>query len=178
MQQSIPTRFHLLDPSDCAAPVPALPPSARIPTWSAAMSVRHPLLDEQHIMLLELGRSVLRDIERQPPASDADLRIALLDVQTVARRHVACEEAVLAASGAPDWQEHRIEHRAELERLQSLCEPAADRPLNRFAVAACLVDWMSRHVREFDLPQAAYLRDRAASTYDRAQAPTSVSVTG
>lgn len=135
------------------------------------MSVRHPLLDEQHITLLELGRSVLRDIERQPPASDADLRIALLDVQTVARRHVACEEAVLAASGAPDWEEHRLEHRAELERLQALCEPAPDRPLHRSAVAACLVDWMSRHVRQFDLPQAAYLRDRAAGAGDHAQDP-------
>lgn len=130
-------------------------PSVRIPKWSAALSVCNPLLDEQHITLLELARGVLRDIERQPPASDADLRIALRDIHSLACRHVAQEEVALLARGSPDLDEYRLDNQVALERLTALHQGGPGCGMNRRAVADFLVEWMTRHLTGADLSPSA-----------------------
>lgn len=136
------------------------PANACIPVWSPDLSVGNAKLDEQHITLLELGRHLIAEFEAGPTASE-DLAALLQDILTLANRHDAAEEELLAANDCPTLAEHRAEHRSKQARLEELMQQAVDGSLNRALATQLIIDWMSHHLSESDWPVRDYLKQKA-----------------
>lgn len=130
-----------------------------IPVWSPDLSVGNAKLDEQHITLLELGRHLLAEFEAGP-ASSADIAALLQDILTLAARHDAAEEELLAANGCPSLAEHQAEHRAKHARLTELMRQAAAGKLNKTEAAKVIADWMGHHLTGSDWPVREYLKHK------------------
>ncbi len=132
-------------------------PGDPIPVWSTDLCVSNAALDEQHITLLELGRSLLLHLERKTPA-DEDIHLALQDLISVARRHCALEEEVLQSHGCPDLPRHQAAHAQSLTLLEQLLQDAQHGRLDRGTLRHVVTDWMVHHLRDLDLPARAWLQ--------------------
>ncbi|AMO22427.1 hypothetical protein GCM10027034_27830 [Ramlibacter solisilvae] len=132
--------------------MPVVPTANR--AWHAGLSVGNALLDKQHIVLFELVRS-LRDA--QDNLDDHAFNRALCDLLTLAQRHCAAEEHLLALNGYEWLEQHREEHLAGLDRIQSICLRRARGDLGRESACTAVAAWLEAHLVEMDLPARAYL---------------------
>jgi len=127
-----------------------------LPHWSPALSVGNAKLDEQHIVLLEMGRNLLDGLVELPAALPRIL-IELEDLLLASLEHDAAEEHILAANGCPTLSDHRLSHTANRHRLERLLDAARQGDLDVAALRQAIQGWMHHHVNEYDLPVKAYM---------------------
>lgn len=120
-------------------------------------SVDNPVLDRQHLLLIGLARSLAQDA----PDLDRDAVLgAGRSIVSLAERHCAAEEDFLLRNGYEWLEQHRQEHLAGLDRLQSLLARAGAGALPCEQFVTALGDWLERHLADMDLPAREYLARR------------------
>lgn len=134
-------------------------PEATIPEWRHELSVGNAALDEQHIELLEMGRSMLHFFRERPSRND-QIRQMLLDIVRLSERHDAMEEAVLRKNQCPSLAEHRAAHETARAALKNLLSSADQGIFDQDLAAEALSNWMSHHTGDFDLRVKEYLKRR------------------
>jgi len=118
-------------------------------TWSAAMSVGLPELDEDHRVLIRIINQLADNATAEDPV--AVLRQCLYSLLRYAEFHFAREEKVMTACDYPALSHHKEEHRAFTGHMQSLAKaldedeapPAevVDEDLLHY-----LKDWLNHHI--------------------------------
>jgi hemerythrin-like metal-binding protein len=128
-----------------------------IPIWHPGFCVRNPELDAQHIVLLELGRELLRVIELVSNG-DEHLLVLLRDIAEVARQHHEDEDEVLAANACPTRTSIAAAHAAAQEMLDGMIADVLQKSADLGVIAQQISGWMHIHIHETDMPVRAFLR--------------------
>lgn len=132
-----------------------MPQGDRVPVWHPGLSVGNALLDKQHILLMELARSLADDAAGLGAPS---LQAGVEDILQLAERHCAAEEHQLALNGYEWVEQHREEHAAGLHRIRSVLAQSGAGAFSNAAVCATVVEWLADHLSDMDLPARGYLR--------------------
>lgn len=128
-----------------------------IQDWTHRLSVGNAKLDEQHITLLELGRSLLRSLEQVQTRND-QIQILLKDFVGLSSEHDAFEEKILQENGCTTWSEHKLAHEAARDVLAALLSDTSNNTLDKAILARVIIGWMDHHICENDLPVKEYMR--------------------
>jgi hemerythrin len=139
----------------------AIPIVSSIPKWLPIATVGNPKLDEQHIVLLELGRNLLVSLETDS-ANSLTIRDILLDIVNQFQRHILLEEQTLEANACPTLEEHRLEHQKSMASFSRLLLDASQGLCERSTVVEVINEWMTHHIFENDLPVTQYLGFQSA----------------
>ncbi|RZI76836.1 MAG: hemerythrin [Pseudomonas sp.] len=112
--------------------------------WSDAMSLGHPLIDDEHQHLVAL-------IARLQEAANEDLATALEAVLDAAEAHFSAENDLMTATSFPPRDCHIKEHEAVLGSLRGVARRLArgEREVVR-RLAAELAMWLPAHVQHLD----------------------------
>ena len=117
--------------------------------WTEMMSVGVPELDGDHRQLIrvinQLGASYDDEARR------TSVRQSLFALRRYAEFHFAREEKVMAVCGYPGIEEHRVEHRDFVTRIQDLNRRFDDDPDRATEVVnetlmTFLKDWLNHHI--------------------------------
>lgn len=116
-----------------------------IPRWSPSMSVRDPVLDAQHIELLELCRTIQDMVQNGWNKSDLCLRW-LEEISHQLREHDRLEASKLEAGGTELPQQLRINRAIAQQQLEELtvAAPWHDTPHAKFHQLLC--GWIPYHL--------------------------------
>jgi hemerythrin-like metal-binding protein len=128
-----------------------------LPIWTSDLCVRNPALDAQHIILLEIGRELLRAIECSSNCEE-HLLVLLRDIAAVTRRHHVMEEAVLEANGCPTIDSIASAHSAAQAMLERTIADVHHGDADPSVLALQISDWMYVHIHETDMPVREFLR--------------------
>ncbi len=118
-------------------------------TWTSAMSVGVPELDEDHRVLIRIINQLADSRESGDPA--AILRQCLYSLLRYAEFHFAREEKVMAACDFPGFTHHKEEHRAFTAHMKDLAEaldhdePPVAEIVNQ-DLLYYLKDWLNHHI--------------------------------
>jgi hemerythrin-like metal-binding protein len=118
-------------------------------TWTSAMSVGLPELDEDHRVLIRIINQLAESEKNEDHA--AILRQSLYSLLRYAEFHFAREEKVLAACEFPGMTHHKGEHRAFTAHMRKLAEAMDEGELavaeivNR-DLLTYLRDWLNHHI--------------------------------
>ncbi|MCF8167245.1 MAG: hypothetical protein K9J77_01350, partial [Rhodoferax sp.] len=74
-------------------------------------------------------------------------------------QHNALEESILKRNACPTLREHQAIHQVSLSKLQALLQDIGAGKGDARALSQVIVDWMSHHIFEHDLPSKAYMKD-------------------
>jgi hemerythrin-like metal-binding protein len=120
------------------------PMTSQSMAWSDAMSLGHPLIDDDHQHLVAL-------ISRLQESSNKDLVAALEAVLDAAETHFSAENDLMTATGFPPRDCHIKEHEAVLGSLRGVARRLAqgDREVVR-RLSAELAMWLPAHVQHLD----------------------------
>jgi hemerythrin-like metal-binding protein len=118
-------------------------------TWTSAMSVGLPELDEDHRVLIRIINQLAESKKNEDHAEI--LRQSLYSLLRYAEFHFAREEKVLAACEFPGMNHHKGEHRAFTEHMRKLAEALDDGELPAAEVVSqelltYLKDWLNHHI--------------------------------
>ena len=133
-----------------------------IPVWAHGLSVGNPTLDAEHILLLELGRTLL-ELLHEDPVNPEQVLAYLEDIARTAAAHEAAEERILEANRCPTLEAHREDHRRSRATLAGLLRDAANGALHPETTTRLISEWMGHHVVETDLPVRQYLTRPASA---------------
>jgi len=118
-------------------------------TWTSAMSVGVPELDEDHRVLFR----IINQLAESKAKDDRSgiLRQSLYSLLRYAEFHFAREEKVLTACDFPGMTHHKQEHRAFTGRMQELAKSLDDDELPATEVVSeelltYLKDWLNHHI--------------------------------
>jgi hemerythrin-like metal-binding protein len=118
-------------------------------TWTSAMSVGVPELDEDHRVLIRIINQLAESEKNRNHAGI--LRQSLYSLLRYVEFHFAREERVLAACDFPGMTHHKQEHRAFTAHMKKLAEaldddelPAAD--IVNQDLLIYLKDWLNHHI--------------------------------
>jgi len=109
------------------------------------MSVRDPVLDAQHIELLELCRSVQEMLEYGGQKSDMCFQL-LEDISHVLSEHDLLEAGVFLARGERLPEELRINRALARQQLEDLTAAAPVRDIPKATFQALLCGWIQYHL--------------------------------
>ena len=118
-------------------------------TWTKAMSVGLPELDEDHRVLIRIINQLAESAKNEDPASV--LRQSLFSLLRYAEFHFAREEKVLSTCDFPGMSHHKGEHRAFTAHMKSLAESLDQDALPPAEVVGeelltYLKDWLNHHI--------------------------------
>ncbi len=128
---------------------------ARNIPWQSTMDIGHPLIDQDHRMLLDLVNQISMASTRHDPVA---LEFVLDELLAYTARHFAREEGLIAAAGYPQLQEHQQVHAqmiAEVRLLQTRLVWSVDGlgdELHQF-----LGRWLIQHIMGEDRRYIPYL---------------------
>jgi hemerythrin len=116
-----------------------------IPRWSPSMSVRDPVLDAQHIELLELCRTVLELMQHDIYKGDLCIQ-RLEEISHVLREHDCLEASKLLARGEHLPDQLRINRAMAQQQLEELALTVSmhDMPQAKFQTLLC--NWIQYHL--------------------------------
>lgn len=116
-----------------------------IPRWSYNMSMRDPVLDAQHIELLELCRAVQDMAQHGRQKSDL-CAIRLEEIVHALRKHDQLEINRLLDRGERLSKQLRINRAKALQQLEelALAAPSHDIPLAKLQTQLC--SWIQYHL--------------------------------
>lgn len=111
--------------------------------------------DEEHRILATYIGQLQESVMNQRPASHV---ISILrSVHNYAVEHFSHEEAAMQSWGYPGLEEHRLEHQVLIARLHRLLDDASvGGTVLSNAVIDILVEWIIRHVEQYDLGYADF----------------------
>lgn len=133
-------------------------PATQYPDWHSDFSVGQPELDEQHIVLLELGRQLLYALD-SGTHTDQHLQDILRDLVGLSAHHDRAEEAILAANGYPDLTAHRAAHATTQTKLEALLRRSLQGELNKPELATEITAWLDHLFEEIREPVREFLKD-------------------
>ena len=118
-------------------------------TWTSAMSVGVPELDEDHRVLFRIINQLAESKENDDHVGI--LRQSLYSLLRYAEFHFAREEKVLAACEFPAMTHHKQEHRAFTNHMRKLAEALDDEELPAAEIVNqelldYLKDWLNHHI--------------------------------
>ncbi|MGJ7582727.1 bacteriohemerythrin [Variovorax sp. RHLX14] len=120
------------------------PITPRSLVWSDAMSLGHPLIDDEHQHLVAL-------IARLQEASNEDLAAALEAVLDASETHFSAENNMMTTTGFPPRDCHIKEHEAVLGSLRGVSGRLARGECEVVRrLAAELAMWLPAHVQHLD----------------------------
>jgi len=143
-------------------PLPHGTPQAtpRLPHWRPALSVGNAKLDEQHIILLEMGRNLLDTL--MAPLQECHRLVGdLEDLLAESLEHDRYEEHILAVNGCPSLEHHHLSHERARALLTQLLGQVRTGEFDADALSQAIVDWMQHHIGEFDIPVKSYMKATA-----------------
>jgi hemerythrin-like metal-binding protein len=118
-------------------------------TWTSAMSVGLPELDEDHRVLIRIINQLAESQKNEDHVSV--LRQSLYSLLRYAEFHFAREEKVLAVCEFPGMTHHKGEHRAFTEHMRKLAAALDDDELPAVEIVnqellTYLRDWLNHHI--------------------------------
>ena len=118
--------------------------------WSEAFSVGNPLLDSDHRILIDL-LTQLFDATDTGQSRDV-IGSVLSALSEYAEHHFRREEAMMAASGYPDMDNHKAEHRRLEAHVRGIFERfrAGERGALDEQVVELLKKWLTEHIQVTD----------------------------
>lgn len=126
-----------------------------ISSWTTRLSTENAELDEQHITLMEIGRSIVTCIEQQ--GSSKNLVDLLEDFVALARVHDQSEESILERNQCPSLIEHQQIHTATRQRFEVYLLDEKSQGCDRQELAAEVQQWAGHHISERDMTVRKYL---------------------
>ncbi|MFZ2296377.1 MAG: hemerythrin family protein [Polaromonas sp.] len=136
---------------------PSETPDTTNPIWAPGLSVGNAKLDEQHIMLLELGKHLL-NLVKNDSSSHEEIQAVLKDIAGLAREHDEMEEAVLEENECPSLAEHKRVHEAARTELDGLLRDASRNIVDKAVLTRVITEWRSHHVSKYDLLVKDYMK--------------------
>lgn len=128
-----------------------------IPIWHSDLCVHNPVLDSQHITLLEICRELLRVIEAQPNCTEPIL-VLLRDIAAVTRQHHEMEESILMANDCPTMTTIAAAHSEAQVLLDGMVADVVQQCADLGLMGQKIVDWTNYHLYEMDMPVRAFLK--------------------
>jgi hemerythrin-like metal-binding protein len=118
-------------------------------TWTSAMSVGLPELDEDHRVLIRIINQLAESEKNEDHVSV--LRQSLYSLLRYAEFHFAREEKVLAVCEFPGMTHHKQEHRAFTDHMRKLAAALDDEELPAAEIVnqellTYLRDWLNHHI--------------------------------
>lgn len=148
--------------------------------WKNAMSVGHPLIDDEHKLLVCLINSC--ELALKVPNNDAMLLFVVRQLLEYTRNHFTAEENIMQARRYLKFDEHRKEHNRIIEeikgveRLLSKNMTAGEKiDMNQLGLPEMMRHWIIDHVLNFDLMMKP-LFDRASVKREHSDRQVSVGV--
>jgi hemerythrin-like metal-binding protein len=129
-----------------------------LPIWSPVFCVGNEVIDEQHKMLLSIGRQIERLAES--PENDVVRAIfcgSLKDAFDFAVCNFETEEALLAANGYPEVEAHARQHSELFQKLNDILYRENPKKLDRKHMARVLAEHIVAEHLESDLECKRYL---------------------
>ena len=117
-----------------------------VPQWSYSMSVRDPVLDTQHIELLELCRAV-QDMAHDDRQKSAPCALWLEEIVYALRKHGQFEINRLLDRGEGRLSKQQCINRANaLQQLEELALAAPLRDMHLTKLQTLLCCWIQHHL--------------------------------
>lgn len=127
-------------------------------SWSEAIEVGLPAIDEQHRQLFDLAASFRGEGDQ--------IRVmkTLATLCDYANTHLREEEAMLQSIGYPRLAEHKRHHTRFRQMLRKLLEDSRNMTLDQIAdrVEALINGWFYRHILKYDLDYVPAARTHGA----------------
>ena len=118
--------------------------------WSEAFSVGNPLLDSDHRILIDL---LIQLFDATDTGQSRDVIGSVLSaLSEYAEHHFRREEAMMAASGYPDMDSHKAEHRRLEAHVREVFGRyrAGERGALDEQVVELLKKWLTEHIQVTD----------------------------
>lgn len=118
-------------------------------TWTKAMSVGVPELDEDHKGLIRIINQVAENADDE--ARQAVVRQCLMGLMRYAETHFAREEQVMTTCGFPGLEMHRGEHEDFVGQIKQLTDRFENKPeglakLANEELLEFLKNWLNHHI--------------------------------
>ena len=117
-------------------------------TWSQEFAIGHVRIDHEHQTFLCLVNDF--HLARRSGASPVKLNRILNELSLYARFHFYSEENVMADSGYPDLEAHRLLHYTLIEMLNNKILGLQICAIDAGQVESFLIDWFVQHVTQED----------------------------
>lgn len=115
-----------------------------IPRWSSRMSMKDPLLDAQHIELLEMSRSIQSDLKWRDPQNWA-LRQRLDEFVFLLREHDIAEAKVLHQRGQDLSHDVQSLRAVALKAIEKLSHDTQAEKFDPIMTQRVLLGWIQYH---------------------------------
>ncbi len=128
-------------------------------TWTPALSVGVPQMDEQHQILIGLTNRLedaMRDAKGNEVLGEVLAALALY-VQT----HFGAEERLMAAAGYPELAAHQAVHEAMTRQVLAIQRSHQLGRALTIQTLHFLGDWVEKHIKGTDMRYAALLGSRS-----------------
>jgi hemerythrin len=126
-------------------------------TWSNDFSVGVPVLDGQHIALLNLCKRAANCLKSDMEGATGDIQEILGQLVSYTENHFRDEEHLLRESNYPGFAAHRAEHVEYSTRLTGFLLDAGNGSIDRVALFEYLLDWWELHILCADKAYMAFL---------------------
>lgn len=130
-------------------------------TWSNDFSVGVPVLDGQHIALLNLCKRAANCLESDMEGGAGDIQEILGQLVSYTENHFRDEERLLRECNYPGFAAHVAEHVEYSIRLTGFLLDADSGCIDRAELLAYLVDWWERHILGADKAYMSFLSSSA-----------------
>jgi len=134
-----------------------------MPTWTPAIAVGHPVIDQQHQELFARADLLLEAM--QQGRASAELGQLFEFLRSYVQEHFGSEERLMAAKSYPAIGVHKAQHAEFVRRLEEdLTAFKAKGPIASVVldVKDLIRGWLVNHVSTVDVKLAAFLKAKAA----------------
>lgn len=139
--------------------------------WTSEYSVGVVEIDDQHKVLIDLiNRLFVTALNRDHKEAVSEILDQLIDYT---RTHFSREEELLGESSYPVLSDHQVQHRAFVEKIESIAARYRDGKIVTFELINFLKRWLKEHILQADMGYTVYLEksgQRAAIEAARARA--------
>jgi len=123
--------------------------------WDRSCLVGIPEFDEAHKGLFAIGNKVIRAVLANRERDV--IRSVIEELVEYAESHFRREEDVLKASGYPDFEAHRAEHKRLLNDVQLFKSRYISGDVEASEVSIFLIGWVTHHIKETDMAYTDHL---------------------
>lgn len=125
-------------------------------SWQEHFSVNHPVLDEQHKMLLSVLNQMIDDLISYESGDSSSMEQNISIFNSMQDSHLKYEEGVLSEKHFPALEEHRNRHGDYREQMQDLIgQPASIANFQHLVVI--IREWFQSHVLVEDMKYRPYM---------------------
>ncbi|MBF0357783.1 MAG: hemerythrin family protein [Magnetococcales bacterium] len=120
-------------------------------------------IDEQHLTLFRLTRSVSQLLDKSPSQHEID--VCTLELEAYVQEHLGFEETLMSKNGYPGFQSHKQLHDDFTKTARELRSKISNSGSNDFKQAASevfetLLNWLVEHIMDVDQKAKDYMIPR------------------